>query len=135
MADTFNTTINAQPAPWPAEIRAEWEQQWAMLRERNPDAELDRLSVNYFTPRPYRNEYDRGSMTRGFVATVHGLNNRNFPRDVVQMIVERHPLEYACAVCGFQTAQLAGSSGKLPGHGTGGAQCPGSYQLPGWVNP
>lgn len=61
-------TINGQPAEWPANIAAAFERCVAS-RLKPPDKAT---SANYFTRRPYKHEYDRGSETWGFVYTLNG---------------------------------------------------------------
>ncbi len=63
----MDTHINAQAAEWSPEIQAFWEE----VISTHPDADHGPvLSANYFTPRPYRNEYDRGSNEEGFTYTI-----------------------------------------------------------------
>ena len=66
----MQTSINGQPAPWTAEI---WELWYTYVDRADPKA-YDVLgrptSANYFTPRPYRNIWDRGDRKEGFTYTV-----------------------------------------------------------------
>lgn len=63
---TMRTLINGKPAEWTPKIRSLWES------KRDPEVEGVISDLNYFTPRPWRNEYDRGSPMEGFVYTVNG---------------------------------------------------------------
>ena len=60
----MKTLINGKDAEWTPEIRAEWD---AAMAERPPAVFV---CANYYTPRPYRNEYDRGWSDRGFVYVI-----------------------------------------------------------------
>ena len=51
---------------WPPEVEAMWQQ--VRASEDAPEGEVSH--ANYFTPRPHRNEYDRGSSDEGFVYTM-----------------------------------------------------------------
>ena len=62
----MRTTINANQADWTVQINEAWQERVTPLV-----ADDESISTaNYFTPRPYRNEYDRGSNKAGFVYTV-----------------------------------------------------------------
>lgn len=63
------TTVNARATPWPEVI---W-QKWESCRPMNDNGTPAPVTYsNYFTPRPYMNEYDRGSKEEGFVYILHG---------------------------------------------------------------
>ena len=62
----MRTSINGLEADWTPDIQAKWE---AARDESAPDA-AEVVQANYFTPRPWRNEYDRGSPDEGFTYTV-----------------------------------------------------------------
>lgn len=126
---TGPTCINGTPAEWTPEIRAKWDAlaEPAVSNEYGALVRADHPA--YFTPRPYRNEYDRGSDREGFTYTAYFERGR----DVCQVTIARHPLQYACALCRFVTTELAAGGPNLPGHGTGGEQCPGSYHPAGWT--
>lgn len=66
----LETQINSQPAEWTEEI---WKL-WYTYVDHADRKMYDRIGVphqaNYFTPRPYVDEYNRGSKTRGFVYTI-----------------------------------------------------------------
>jgi len=55
------TSINGKPATWTPEILEAWTKALQGIDDPAPVT-----SANYFTPRPYRNEYDRGSDEYGF---------------------------------------------------------------------
>jgi hypothetical protein len=55
----LHTSINGKPAAWSQLI-------WSMWRDVEP-VEHPAVRANYFTPRPYRNEYDQGWDEEGFV--------------------------------------------------------------------
>lgn len=59
----LTTTINTKEAEWTGHIWSLWHAAFAGA-DHDPDLAV---SANYFTPRPYRNEYDRGSDREGFV--------------------------------------------------------------------
>lgn len=100
-------SINGTPATWPPAVWQLWN-----THADACDPKLTVLTVksaNYFTPRPYRNEYDRGSGEEGFVYTV------SRPIRVCQIIIARHPIaldspehpfepvphQTGCARCGY----------------------------------
>ena len=58
------TKINGKVRIWPNTVAA----LWAATENGRPGGVV--LEANYYTPRPYRNEYDRGSMESGFVYTI-----------------------------------------------------------------
>jgi len=77
--ETMTTTINGQPADWPGDVWAKW---YTVANEADPKLTTEDVSTaNYFTPRPYVDEYNRGSREEGFVYTVG--------RRVYQAIVKR----------------------------------------------
>lgn len=75
---SVNTQVNGKPATWSEEVQAKWDA--AMADEKAPEGEV--TSSNYFTPRPWRNEYDRGSVEGGFTYTINH-------RHVWQVITDR----------------------------------------------
>jgi hypothetical protein len=56
------TTINGKDAVWPENVVALWQSIMA-----NVDDERPVTNANFFTPRPYVDEYNRGSKEAGFV--------------------------------------------------------------------
>lgn len=58
------TQINGKEAEWPEAIRQLWESEMA---KREP---VYVVQANYFRPRPYRDQWDRGSRDSGFVYVV-----------------------------------------------------------------
>ena len=67
----MKTTVNSQPAAWSAEVVA-------LFRERVESKLTDGetiSSANYHTPRPYVDEYNRGSDKAGFVYIVQPGNH------------------------------------------------------------
>jgi hypothetical protein len=61
----LTTTINGQPAEWTAEI---WQRWHTFADEADPKwRDVTVSTANYFTPRPYVDEYNRGSHKAGFV--------------------------------------------------------------------
>lgn len=64
----LKTSINGKPAPWTREIWKLWSDKAATLPFRDGELVTD---CNYHTPRPYRNEYDRGTTDEGFVYTIN----------------------------------------------------------------
>jgi hypothetical protein len=82
----MRTTINGQDAEWSEEIRAKWH-----TFADAADPKLMRgvvLSANYYTPRPYVDEYNRGSGEEGFVYSIK-LPDRELPY-VWQAVIARH---------------------------------------------
>ena len=65
---TMKTSIQGKDAPWSPKIKE-------LFAEKLPPLESGEVvtDANYFTPRPFVNEYNQGSRTEGFVYT---LNNR-----------------------------------------------------------
>ncbi len=59
------TSINGQPAEWAAEIQAKWD---AFVASCAKSFVVSRC--NYFTPRPYVDQYNRGDSKEGFVYIV-----------------------------------------------------------------
>lgn len=87
-----STSINGKEAAWSAVILKEFEDSVLDFATKQKKTEQDLLpvqvtvdSANYFEPRPYRNEYDRGSDERGFMWTVRWPGQH--ARDVVQTIL------------------------------------------------
>jgi hypothetical protein len=73
----MKTSINGKPADWTPEIRAKWDA--AMERIDDPRPVTD---SNYFTPRPYVDQYNCGSREEGFTYIR--------ARSVFQVIIRRH---------------------------------------------
>jgi hypothetical protein len=62
------TKINGQPADWSEEI---WRWWYTVADTADPKLTTSEVyDANYFTPRPYVDEYNRGSRECGFVYTV-----------------------------------------------------------------
>jgi hypothetical protein len=62
----MQTSVSGEPSAWTADIWRKWN---AVTAEPTmPEGKV--TSANYFTPRPYVNEYDRGSDKEGFVYTI-----------------------------------------------------------------
>jgi hypothetical protein len=58
------TSINGKPAEWSPEV-------WALWAEMMVAKEPERVEkANYYTPRPYVDEYNRGSDKKGFVYVI-----------------------------------------------------------------
>lgn len=60
------TKINAKPAKWSDEIKSLWAERVAPLFQPGDSCS----SANYHTPRPYKDEWNRGSDEAGFVYVV-----------------------------------------------------------------
>ncbi len=73
----MKTQINGKDADWTDEIQTKWD----AVAEAEDAPEGTVVSSNYFTPRPWRNEYDRGSPDEGFTYVVN--------RSVWQVIINR----------------------------------------------
>lgn len=89
----MQTQINGKAAAWTAEIHAKWETavaDWAEADPRKRDPARVTQS-NYFTPRPYVDQYNRGSETEGFTFTVDSGSAYRGP-EVWQTIIARTPI-------------------------------------------
>jgi len=62
------TSINGVKKNWNSEIKELWEF-WA-LPKINKKEEVKIISANYFTPRPYLDQYNLSTDKEGFVFTV-----------------------------------------------------------------
>ena len=62
----MKTSINAMPANWTPEIKAKWANKVEPLIADDESIHV----ANYHTPRPYVDEYNRGTDKAGFVYTV-----------------------------------------------------------------
>jgi hypothetical protein len=83
----MTTQINGKAAPWTPDIWAKWHT-FADVA----DPKLTNLTVmeaNYFKPRPYVDEYNRGSRDEGFTF-VWRTSGRFAEPHVSQTIVRRH---------------------------------------------
>jgi len=59
--------INGVDAPWPTEVIEKW-----LAVMKSPGAPKENpVQANYFTPRPYVDQYNRGSSAEGFVYTFY----------------------------------------------------------------
>jgi len=56
------------PGGWPQEILDKWAPVAQEILDRDPKAVV--THANYFTPRPYQDEYCRGSRNEGFTYTI-----------------------------------------------------------------
>lgn len=80
----MRTTINGSEAEWTPEIHAAWAEALAYLKRLDPRSPLPIVvSCNYFTPRPFVDEWNRGSKDRGFVYVTD-------TRAVGQVLMTRH---------------------------------------------
>lgn len=76
----MKTMVNGKDAEWTPEIWAKWH---TFADDADPKYKDAPVSMsNYFTPRPYQDEYSRGSREEGFTYTRK--------REVYQVIVKRH---------------------------------------------
>lgn len=84
----LRTSINGKPAPWPEAVQAKW---IAATKDWPVGDAVQVTDSNYFTPRPYVDEYNRGSRTEGFTYTIRRLpfSYCDGPQ-VCQMIIRRH---------------------------------------------
>jgi len=63
------TSINGQLSTWPQDILDKWIAEWTKTGDKRKY--LTTVSrCNYFTPRPYVDEYNRGDTKEGFVYVV-----------------------------------------------------------------
>jgi hypothetical protein len=71
------TAINGKDRAWPEEIQQLWH-----TRVENADPKWLNVKIeyaNYFTPRPYVDEYNRGSRQAGFTYTVRKVESAGVP--------------------------------------------------------
>jgi len=64
----MRTSINGKRKEWPQEVKDMWRQ-----AQETMDADVRELPIsaaNYFTPRPYVDQYNRGDPRHGFTYTV-----------------------------------------------------------------
>jgi hypothetical protein len=62
------TQIRGEEAPWPEYVR----QKWLNATAHWPPGEREKVTLaGYFTPRPYVDEWNRGSSTEGFTYVLH----------------------------------------------------------------
>jgi hypothetical protein len=64
MIAAMQTQINGKDAPWPPDLYDAWNR---VMDGQDDDRPVVRC--NYFTPRPYQDDYDRGSDKWGFTYT------------------------------------------------------------------
>lgn len=63
----MRTSIQGQPAEWSDSIMS------LFISKFDSSVSLDSVTdANYFRPRPYKDEYNTGSDTEGFVYTLNG---------------------------------------------------------------
>lgn len=63
------TSINGNEHPWPPEIEQLWHTHVDQADPKFLNTTITR--ANYFTPRPYVDEYNQGSNKAGFTYVVH----------------------------------------------------------------
>lgn len=78
----MRTCINGKEASWPFEVQAKWE---GTAHIRSLGTIVD---ANYFTPRPYVDEWNRGSRDEGFTYTVHPPGSAGVPQ-VWQIVLDK----------------------------------------------
>lgn len=76
----MKTQINGKDADWSLMVRAKWDEAAASIPPRDGEVVTQ---CNYFTPRPFKDEYNRGSREEGFTYTINHQH-------VWQVIVKRH---------------------------------------------
>jgi hypothetical protein len=80
----MHTTINGKPDAWGDGIRAKWAELWRDYTE-TPAGKgallTDVTHANYYTPRPYQDQYSTGSREEGFVWVIH--------RRVINSVISR----------------------------------------------
>lgn len=72
----MKTLVQGKEEKWTPEIHAKWKKAMSIFPDRDDVSES-----NYFTPRPYNNEYDTGSKEEGFTYVLK--------RNVCQVIISR----------------------------------------------
>jgi len=65
----MRTSINGQVAEWNETIWQLWHTHVDLADPKLSDAEARISDANYFTPRPYVDEYNRGDTKTGFTVT------------------------------------------------------------------
>lgn len=65
----MKTTINGKEAEWSEEILAKWIKCWRGTGDPR-DYETTVSASNYFTPRPYVDEYNQGDKKEGFTYVI-----------------------------------------------------------------
>ena len=83
----MRTMVNGKNADWTPEIFAKWHTFADRADPKFFAGEV--LDANYFTPRPYQDEYSRGSREEGFTFTVRSKSAMYGP-SVHQTIIRRH---------------------------------------------
>lgn len=91
----MKTQINGKSASWSPGIAAFWNE---VIKERIKPGETI-TEVNYFSPRPYIDEYNKGSNKEGFVYTINGRHVAQFER----VVSEEKPL---CTMCMHGTSKF-----------------------------
>jgi hypothetical protein len=66
----MRTTINGAEADWNEAIWQLWHTHVDLADPKHSDAGARITDANYFTPRPYVDEYNRGDTKEGFTVTV-----------------------------------------------------------------
>lgn len=63
------TFINGKPSTWSVEILDKWITEWKKTGDHRPyNGTVS--TCNYFTPRPYVDDYNLGDTKKGFVYTI-----------------------------------------------------------------
>lgn len=83
----MRTLINGREAPWPPEVQALWD---TLVAIDLVDPERTCYHANYFTPRPYVDEYNRGDVREGFTFITTNPGSHLSPKCVDQRIVATH---------------------------------------------
>jgi hypothetical protein len=65
--ETMRTLISGKDAPWPGEVWKLWREKVATPAFAADLSNFPVLSANYYRPRPYVDEYNRGSDKEGFL--------------------------------------------------------------------
>lgn len=68
----MRTMINGQEAQWTPEISKKFLEVEKSWKEFHGPEGWQVIDANYFTPRPYQDEYCRGSNDEGFTYTLKG---------------------------------------------------------------
>jgi hypothetical protein len=82
MIANLHTSINGKESPWSEDVWRLWR---TFVHEADPKFYALHgmpTRANYFTPRPYVDEYNRGSETAGFV-WVAGKNGRTVYQTII----------------------------------------------------
>lgn len=83
----MTTSINGTPADWPPEVWTKWHTAADCADPKFYVGEV--TTANYFTPRPYVDQYNRGDRKEGFTYTIRRPNG--YDQEVVAVCINGYP--------------------------------------------